>query len=281
MFSDPSTYGLVQGGAYPDPSSRWRLRGGIVALSETTPMWGGCAVFANVPGGAPPSPSISLGPSIGKATSATGGAKAIAGFSVFDQAYNMVNSPTSTAPQAQPGQSANYYPLGSEARIVVACDPVLVDQQGQPIFAGGNLAWDFNDQKLVQASGADPITSGTYDPVTGHIVLTMAATPAVSVGSSVTLSALTGTGAFASLNGTWPVIAPPPTGTSINLQGPVGLAATTITGGSLTTGVALGTLPVPIQLLDVQATNCVNVSYDPVSGNTNWNFGGACAVIQI
>lgn len=147
LFSNPSTYGLVQGSAYPDPATRWRLRAAILDASETTPMWGGCAVYAHVPG-AQPGPVVALGPRVGKAT-AVAGATGIAGFSVFDQSYNMVNTPQSTAPQAQPGQSVNYYPIGSGARITVACDPALLSMQGGPLLNGGALAWDFANQRLI------------------------------------------------------------------------------------------------------------------------------------
>jgi hypothetical protein len=279
LFSDPSTYGLVQGGAYPDPSTRWRLRAGIIAAGETTPMWGGCAVFADVPGGTG-APRVALGPQIGKATTVTGGSKPIAGWSVFDQAYNFVSSPSSNAPQAQAGMTANYYPIGSLARIIVACDPALADQQGDGVFAGASLAWDFNDQILVPYTGSLAISSGTYVSGTGVITLTMGVDPGVSPGDSVTLSSLTGSGAYASLDGTWEVIAGT-TGDTVVLQGPVGVGAAAITGGNLTTGAALSTLPTTIQLLDVQTSNCVTVDYTASSGATNWQFSGACAVLQI
>jgi hypothetical protein len=165
----------------------------MLASTETTPMWGGCAVFANVPG-VQPGPVVALGPRVGKASSVSG-AGAIAGWSVFDQSYNMVNTPMSTAPQAQPGQSVNYYPVGSGARITVACDPALLSMQGGQMLAGGALTWDFVNQRLIAGS-------------------------------------------------------------------------------------ALGIFPF-FQLLDVQTTNCVTVAYDAPSGNTNWLFTGACAVIQI
>ena len=42
--------GFRQGTAMADPSTRYRLRAGILATTETLPMWGGVGVFANVPG---------------------------------------------------------------------------------------------------------------------------------------------------------------------------------------------------------------------------------------
>jgi hypothetical protein len=277
MFSDPSTYGLVQGTAFPDPSTRWRLRGAILNAAETTPMWGGCAVYANVPGGTG-APSLSLGPLVGKATTVSGGSKPIAGWSVFDQAYNMVNSPASTAPQAQPGQSVSYYPLGSLARIVLACDPTLLDLQGGEVFAAGALAWDFNDQLLVPVV-TDTVVSGTYVSGTGVGTVTLSTAPGFDVGDSIILSSLTGTGAFASLNGTWEVTGI--AGGVVTFQATAGLGAATITGGSLTLGGALSSLPTPLQVLSVQAANCVTVAYNAVTGATNYAYTGACAVVQL
>src|SRR5579862_1662918 len=80
--------GLRQGTAYPDPSARYRLRTGVLALAETLPMWGGVGIYENVPGLAG-GPRTSLGPVVGRATALTG-TFALAGFSVFDQAYGMV-----------------------------------------------------------------------------------------------------------------------------------------------------------------------------------------------
>ena len=46
--------GVRQGTAYADPSTRYRLRAGILAQTETIPMWGGVGIYANIPGGGPP-----------------------------------------------------------------------------------------------------------------------------------------------------------------------------------------------------------------------------------
>jgi len=84
--------------------------------------------------------------------------------------------------------------------------------------------------------------SNNYNSGTGLItlVLTAAAPPNYTPGRAVTLSSLTGTGAFASLNGTWNISSLPPdaTGKTVILAGPAGAGAATITGG---TGIANGT----------------------------------------
>jgi hypothetical protein len=77
------------------------------------------------------------------------------------------------------------------------------------------------------------ITSGTYNSATGVVTLVMSATIKFGPGGNITMSGLTGTGAFASLNGIFPAIAPT-SGTTVTYQAASGLGATTITGGSVT-----------------------------------------------
>jgi hypothetical protein len=279
LFADPSTYGLVQGMSEPDPAYYFWLRGGILNAAETLPMWGGVAIFENVPGpSGSTQPSQTQGPQVGRATTVTGGSKPLAGWAVYDQAYAWVTSPVSQAGQAGLGQTIPYYPLGSRARVPVACDAALAAElQAGP--SNAPIAWDFVNQLLVPYTGALAITSGTYVSGTGIITLTMPSNPGISPGDSVTLSALTGTGAFAALDGTWPAITGT-TGTTVVLQGPIGAGAATITGGGFTTGAEL---PLNLRVLSVQTSNCMTVSYNAGNGFTNWNFGpgNACALIQI
>ncbi len=151
LFNVTST-GLRQGTAYADPSTRFRLRAGILAGAETLPMWGGVGVYANVPGSATGghfNPSYALGTIVGRATALTG-SYALAGFSVFDEAYAMVTTPQSPVPLIGSYGQVNWYPLGSLARIAVACDPNLIDLRGGPI--GASVSWDFSNQMLVAYS---------------------------------------------------------------------------------------------------------------------------------
>lgn len=275
LFAAQST-GMRQGTAYPDPATRFRLRGGLLATTETLPMWGGVGVYANVPGGAG-NPSYSLGAILGRAVSLTDASKPLAGFSVFDQAYNMVTSPQSPVPLIGPSGQVNWYPLGSLARIIVAADPALISLRGGPI--AGAVSWDFTNQRLVPELGTLTISSGTYVSGTGVITLTMSAPISFGPGDSVTLASLTGTGAFASLNGTWTALAGT-TGTTVVAQGPVGAGAATITGGNLTVGGA-ASQALPVKVLDVQASGCEVVVYNSTTGFATWNFDGAAAVIQI
>jgi hypothetical protein len=268
--------GLRQGTAFADPATRFRLRAGILATAETLPMWGGVGIFANIPGGVIANPNAALGTPVGRAVSLTDASKPLIGFSVFDEAYAMITSPQSTVPLSGSGMQVNYYQLGSLARVAVACDPSLVSLVGGPIKP--QVSWDFTNQLLVPFLGTLAITSGTYVSATGVITLVMAAPVTFSPGDSVTLASLTGTGAFASLNGTWTVLTA--SGTGVTLQGPVGAGAATITGGNLTVGGA-ASQALPVTVLDVQASNCETVVYASSTGFATWNYNGAAAVILI
>lgn len=266
--------GMVQGTAFPDPSTTWRLRGGQLASAETLPMWGGVALYANVPGAAG-GPNPTQGPIVGRANGITGGSK-LAGFSVFDQDYAMVTSPQNTVPVIDSGGQVNWYPMGSLARIIVAADPALVSLIGGPIAP--QVSWDWANQLLVPYIGTLTISSGTYVSATGIVTLTMSASIGFSAGDAIVVSGLTGTGAYASLNGTFTAIAPT-SGTTVTYQAASGLGAAAITGGSLTLGSG-SDVAIPVDVLNIQSSNCVTVEWDGANFAT-WNFNGCCAEIQI
>lgn len=340
-----STDGLVQGTAYPDPATTWQLRGGLLSSAETLPMWGGVGVYEFVPGGAG-NPNYSLGPIMGRATALTG-TYALRGFSVFDQAYGMVTTPNNPVPIIGSGGQVAAYRLGSGARIAVPCDPGLIDIRGEDI--GTTVAWDYVNQLLIpyQASinvssatydSNTTISSGIYNSTTGLATLTLAASSHLAPGNVVTISAATGTGAYAALNGTF-VCQAGTTGTTVTVQLAAGLTMT-ITGGTFVSGLVvltLGSQPnvgvgdtitvsgftgtnaagvnitatvtsigvdtvsyaaagglapaftgtgaittgsaIPVDVLDVQASNCMTVSY--VDGQATWNNNGSAAIIQI
>ncbi len=159
----------------------------------------------------------------------------------------------------------------------MACDPGLAASlQGGP--SNAQVSWDWVNQLLVPYVGTLTVSSGTYVSATGVITLTMSAPVTFDAGDSVVLSSLTGTGAYASLDGTWTSTAV--SGSTVTLAGPVGEGAATITGGSATLGSGSDEA-LPVTVLDIQTSNCVTISYNATSGATGYNFGGACAVIQI
>jgi len=185
--------GYVQGVAMAAPSIRNSLAGGVLAADETLPMWGGVGIYENVRGGVA-GPGAVLGGVVGRATSITAAAaKSLTGFSVFDQAHHMVQTPTSEVPVSLSGMGVHFYRFRSGARIPVKCDPSLIDLQGQIITS--EVAWDFVNQMLIAA-----------------------AAPADAI---------------------------------------------------------------PVRVLDVKATNCMTVEYDPATQFATWNRDGACALIII
>ena len=106
----------------------------------------------------------------------------------------------------------------------------------------------------------------------------MSAPVSFSAGDAVVLSSLTGTGAYASLDGTWTTTAV--SGSTVTAQGPVGVGASTITGGSLTLGSGASTA-LAVSVLDINVGNSMTVSYNSTTGFATWNRSGSCAIILI
>lgn len=167
--------GLMQGVAEPSPNAMFNLAGGIVAPTETDPMYGGIGISEAVPlnpGSPPTTPDPSLGGYVARATniSNAGAALSLTGFTVFDQDYSMINSPGSQVPLASKGMQVNFYRLGSGARICVAIDPALVALYGNVITQ--QVSWDFTNQRLIAfAVAAVPVKILKVVPTNSMTVL--------------------------------------------------------------------------------------------------------------
>lgn len=274
--------GLIQGTAYPDPASRFYLAGGLLASAETLPMWGGVGIFENIPNGAAAlAPRVELGSYVGRATALTG-SKALNGFSVFDQAYGMINSPQSPVPLASGGGQVMYYRLGSRARIAVACAPGLISLRGGPV--GAQVSWDYAAQQLVPyapAYNAVTITGAVWANTSGgQTTFTVGTdlTAVLAAGSVIDVSGVvntggTSTGAF---NGNWVVV-------SLDATHVVVTQAASVSPGTYASGgtIAAGGGALNVEVLDVQQTNCMTVSYNAVTNLATWNYNGSAAVILI
>ena len=194
--------GLIQGTAYPDPETRYALSAGTLLSSETIPMFGGVAIFEQVPGAAGGVSAI-LGSPVGRSTTVTGGSKPITAFAVFDQGYGAINSPQSPVQQVASGGQVMYYRLGTKARIAVAADPSLISLRGGLVNA--NVSWDFVNQQLIPYS-APSFSAGSY--TTPNVTLTTAAPHGLAPGDQIIVSGVTGTGAdLAKANGQFTLIA--------------------------------------------------------------------------
>ena len=277
--------GYVQGQAMDDPSYRNWLAGGVLATTETLPMWGGVGISELIPSSTSTTTSApSLGGQIGRATTLTAQAAGqLTGFSVFDQAHHMINSPQSPVPLAGTGMSVNFYRMGSQARIAVACDPSLISLQTGLITQ--NVSWDFNSQRLqpyLASGGTEAVTSLTWSNTNGgQVAVVMTAASLVgAVGDVITISGATntGTGGAAVVNGTFTV------NTFTDNQHftfllPAAAGVVGTIAGTILLNYGVGALNV--RVLDVQVGNSMTVSYAASTGFATWNRSGSSALILI
>jgi hypothetical protein len=179
--------------------------------------------------------------------------------------------------------TAQYYRIGSFARIAVACDPSLVSLQNGIITP--NVSWDFTNNVLQPYDASTPtysITSMTWNSTLGGqmVVVAAVATLVGAVGDIVTISGATnaGTGGAAVVNGSFVVVAFTDNQhfTLANAQsaGVVGAIA-----GTILANAGVGALNVKV--LDVAIGNSMTVVYNPTTGFATWNRTGSCALIQI
>ena len=265
--------GLIQGTALDQPSSYQYLSGGFLSTTETLPMWGGVGISEAINGsGAFVQQVQAMGGPITRATSLTQtAAGGLTGFSVFDQNHAMVNFPQSPVPLAASGFEVNFYRLGSGARVVVACSPNLVNLEG--VIVSSQVSWDFVNQQL-EPFVSTTISSGTYTSGSGAVSLTTAAAHGLNPGDTFVISAATGTGSFALINGTQTATTGT-TGTTLNFTIATGQTLT-ITGGTISNNGAL-----TCRVLDVCIGTAMTVSYNSVTGFATWNRSGNAAVILI
>lgn len=144
--------GYWQGDLLDDPAGRYQLSAGIIASTETLPMWGGIAVFEKTAGSSTyDAVQGGSAPVIGRATAANN----FAGFSVFNGSYSLPTTPQSPVPLGSNGNSFNFVRKGTNNRVVVKCNSAVLALVGSnnPL----TLGWDATNQQLV-AGGA-----GTFD----------------------------------------------------------------------------------------------------------------------
>lgn len=270
-----TTEGWIQGTALQDPAIRNQLAGGYLDPAETIPMWGGVGVSVQIPGAAN-TPQVSYGPSIKRATNVTAAAAlTLAGFSVFDQDHAMLTSPQQQVPVALSYNSVHFYRLGSDARIIVKCDPALLTLEGG--IEGAQVSWDFGAQQLcpfVAAYPANVFTALTRALVGGTYVATATTTTAhgIAVGDDITVSGQTPT----AYNGNWKAIAGTAGSTLVwNTGLTADPGASTVLGQVNAGGGAL-----PVKVLQFN-TNSMTIDYNPATGAITWNRQGTAAAILI
>jgi hypothetical protein len=152
-----STEGYVQGTTLDDTSARMWLNSGVVAATVTQPVWGGMAITEEV--------ATVNANALGNSLQLASAAGNVTGFTVFDQAHNMIIVPGNTVQQSVAGMTINFFRFGSNIRIAVGVLSSIV----ATLDAGAinqTLYWDPALQQLT-ASG----TSGAFQlPATTKIL---------------------------------------------------------------------------------------------------------------
>jgi hypothetical protein len=170
-----STEGYVQGATFDDTSSRMWLTSGVVASSVTQPVWGGMAITEEV--------ATVNANQLGNSLVLASAAGNVTGFTVFDQAHNMIIVPGNTVQQSVAGMTINYYRFGSNIRIAVGVLGSIVATLDSGAI-NQTLYWDPALQQLT-ASG----TSGAFALPATTKILSLNST-------SKTISYNSGTGAL-------------------------------------------------------------------------------------
>lgn len=277
--------GFIAGTAYPDPSSRNWLNGGILSASETLPMWGGVGITELIPTpGSTTLPERSMGTIVGRATNQTAATTGqLTGFSVFDQAHAMVNNPQSPVPLAGSGMSVNFYRFGSNARIAVPCSSALVSIENGVITQ--QVSWDFANQILVPYTpgySANTITNAVWASTSGgQITFTVSRNPTTEVfaGDYITVGSVVNTGGSSTtaFNGVWYVVST--SSTTIVVSAPAASTLGTYASGGSVAAVSGGALA--CKVLDIDIGNSMVPVYNSTTGYATWNRSGNCALIMI
>jgi hypothetical protein len=135
-----SSVGYIQGVAVDNPAALQFLNAGLLASTETLPMWGGVAVMSQIP---------IQGNFIGGIQRADNYAD-LSGFSVYNQNYANLSSPQSPAPVTLVGGQVNWYPLGCGALIPLAINATLAASlQNGTTLNNYQVSWDFTNQLIV------------------------------------------------------------------------------------------------------------------------------------
>ncbi len=131
--------GLYGGTFIESPETWYKLDMGILAASETLPMYGGIAIEEVI--SAP-----NMAPGGNQITRAADQAH-LTGWAVFNQNGAAISSPQSPVPVTLSGGQVNFLRLGSGAKLALPCDPALVDLNGDIITT--QVSWDYTAQRLV------------------------------------------------------------------------------------------------------------------------------------
>lgn len=166
--------GYIQGAVDDDPSAYQWLAGGLLATTETLPMWGGVPIeeIVNLVG----SGADALGGNIKRAASQA----TVTGWSVWSA--NMVIASGAKVPLASVSNGVQFYRLGTNQRLATAADPALAAAiSGDSIsVAGAALYWDVTNYRVTTTS-----TGGNFAlPATTRLLSINTNSKIVTYGSS-------------------------------------------------------------------------------------------------
>lgn len=140
--------GYTQGVMEADPSSRYSLVAGRVAVTDTNIYYGGLPIVENISEmKGHPQAVIQLAIA----------SDVVTGFTVFNQANNLYVLGSNQVPMTTGGGTINYLRFGSKARVALACDPALRKSLNKPIDSL-KVAWDFTNNQLVEASADNALS---------------------------------------------------------------------------------------------------------------------------
>jgi hypothetical protein len=155
--------GGVQGFAQDDPATRFQLRSGVVAPSQSTPLWGGMGISVNLPAGVEAS---SLKAVLTLASAETN----LMGFTVWNQSLATILNPSAQDPVplagagngTNPGGAINFYLLGSNAQIWVQCSSTVAGALKAGAYNQA-VYWDYTNQVLLNSPGGTAIPVEVVD----------------------------------------------------------------------------------------------------------------------
>jgi hypothetical protein len=151
-----SSEGYVQGEAMDDPAIRNSLVAGMVDPAFANAMFGGMGISESMI--TPGTESSAIMHVVKPATAFAN----LTGFSVFNQAAGMIQTPQSPVPLASAGMGISFYRLGSRARIAVQLDSAVASTL-QAGLVNQLLYWDYTNQKLLAAPGGTAIPVRVID----------------------------------------------------------------------------------------------------------------------
>ena len=139
--------GFMSGTFLDDPANRYALEGGLVASTQSNPLWGGLPISALVAAPGSGGASSGLGSTIQAATALSN----LDGFCVFNQASAGVITPSSNAPLYPANTSVNFVRNGCGLWVVLpvkAADVATIE--------GGNsnqaIYWDYTNNWVTVSS---------------------------------------------------------------------------------------------------------------------------------